>query len=54
MGSNGFTLYRLGKIKNKWITDALSEILSTFILAVSIVDIKSVVENNIWNRVLVK
>lgn len=28
-----FTIYRLGKIKNKWITDALSEIISTFILA---------------------
>ena len=30
----GFTLFMLGRIKNKWITDALSEILSTFVLAV--------------------
>ncbi|XP_053375470.1 aquaporin-10-like isoform X1 [Mercenaria mercenaria] len=28
-----FTLYRLGRIKNKWITDGLSEIMSTFMLA---------------------
>lgn len=34
----GFTLYRLGRIRNKWITDGLSEILSTFMLAVRLYD----------------
>lgn len=32
----GFNLYRLGRIRNRWITDGLSEILCTFMLALFI------------------
>lgn len=44
----GFTLYSLGRIENTWVTDGLSEILSTFIFAVRFIYNKNNVSLNVY------